>query len=63
MKPPKEDAKPLTSVQKARKLIPYMIIVFSVKMSYFFDREKGMNFQIDPILDAYKKLLHTDLFF
>ena len=36
------------------KMIPYAIIIFSVKMSYFFDREKSMNFQTDPRLESMK---------
>jgi len=40
----RDNDKKLTAIAQIKRLLPYAIIVFSVKMSYFFDREKGMNF-------------------
>ena len=37
-----------TNLELAKKVLPYVLIVLSVKMSYFFDREKSLNFEIDP---------------
>lgn len=35
-------------VESLKKILPYALIVLSVKMAYFFDREKSLNFEIDP---------------
>ena len=40
--------------RKIKDLLPYAIIVCSIKLSYFFDREKSLNFQIDPSLDYFR---------
>lgn len=36
---------------------PYLLIVFTIKMSYFFDREKSLNFPENKTLASYKRLV------
>lgn len=33
---------------------PFLLIIFSIKMSYFFDREKSLNFSENKTLSTYK---------
>ena len=39
---------------------PFLMIVFSIKMSYFFDREKSLNFPENKTLATYKTLVQKD---
>lgn len=42
--------KKVSFVNQVKANLPYALIVFSIKVSYFFDREKSLNFPEDPTL-------------
>lgn len=46
---------PLPPLKLVRNMAPYALILLSVKMAYFLDKEKSLNFQTDPALDAIKQ--------
>jgi len=37
--------------------LPYILIIISMKISYFFDREKSLNFPLHPKLDRMKTIV------
>lgn len=54
-----EDAQPKAQVKN--RALPFILIVLSVKISYFFDREKSLNFTEDPVFTKLKAFVQNDL--
>lgn len=53
---------PLPSKKRVKnRILPYILIAFSVKISYFFDREKSLNFPEDPVFTKIKAFVQNDL--
>lgn len=42
-------------------MLPFFLIAFTVKFTYFLDREKSLNFQEDPVFTKIKGFVQTDL--
>jgi len=52
--------KNLSCVKTIRKVIPYALIIMSVKLSYFFDREKSLNFPLHPTLEGLRNFIQSN---
>ena len=52
--------KNLSCVKTVRNLFPYVLIVLSVKLSYFFDREKSLNFPLHPKLEELRNVAQSN---
>jgi hypothetical protein len=50
-----------SSKKVKNKLLPFILIALSVKISYFFDREKSLNFPEDPVFTKVKLFVQNDL--
>jgi len=38
-------------------ILPYVLIMFSIKMSYYFDTEKSLNFAINPMFEEIRNTI------
>ena len=50
----KKQDDPVSKKKVKNRILPFILIAVSVKISYFFDREKSLNFPEDPVFTKVK---------